>query len=328
MIVRSAPTPLRVAVVGVGNMGQNHARVLSSLSGAELVAVLDPDAERARAVTATYGGRVFGHPEDLLGKVDAVTICTPSINHAEIGQFFLDNGIHCLIEKPLATTEADCLSLIEAAERQGLVLLVGHIERFNPAVRQLKEVLEGNRIFAIEARRMSFTSSRIVDVDVVLDLMIHDIDIVLSLVGQMPDARVLAHGTRAPGSPSNDFVTALLPFPDGIVANITASRVTQSTLRELHVSSEAGFMALNYRNQDLQIFRQQRDAEFTPRGNYRLDVSIERVLVRSIEPLVAELQHFLQAVQQGNKPLVSGREALEALRVAWAVQSQLGNIGR
>jgi predicted dehydrogenase len=324
LIISSEQAPLRLGIVGVGSMGRNHARILAGLRGVTLVGVVDSNPEQAETIARLYGCAVFAHIEDLIGKVDAVTIAAPSIHHAEIGRFMLANGIHCMVEKPLATTEADCRSLIEAGERNGLTVMVGHIERFNPAVLQLREILDGGvEIYAIEARRMSRVSQRITDVTVVMDLMIHDIDIVLELVGRQPIRSTMAQGVATPSITSLDHATALIGFQSGTTAVLTASRITENTVRELTLATDIGFIVLGYRGQELQIFRQQKDAEITPRGNYRLDVSVERVQVRSSEPLLNELSHFVDVIRSGAKPRVDGYQALEAMRVAWDVEESI-----
>lgn len=319
--------PVRVGVVGAGSMGSNHVRAYSSLKDAALTAVVDTDPGRAAEVAGRYDCLALGSAEDLLEHVDAVSIATPSAEHAELGCFFLDNGIHCLIEKPLATSEADCLTLIAAAERSGASLLVGHTERFNPAVEQLQEILaEGHDIYAIEAHRMSALSSRVTDIDVVLDLMVHDLDIVMALVGD-PAPAVTARGVVRARSPQADYVTALLAFPRGCLASVTASRVTQNQIRSLHVTTDKRFFALDYSAQELLIHRQGRiegmgkASDADPR--YVLDVGTERVFLRRVEPLLEELSHFIDVVNGDVKPKVSGYDALESLRLVWDIQRQV-----
>lgn len=319
--------PVRVGVVGAGSMGSNHMRAYSSLKGATLTAVVDTDPGRAAEVASRYDCLALGSAEDMLEHVDAVSIATPSAEHAELGCFFLDNGINCLIEKPLATSEADCLALIASAERSGASLLVGHTERFNPAVRQLQEILaEGHDIYAIEAHRMSALSSRVTDIDVVLDLMVHDLDIVLSLAGE-PASTLTARGVIRARSPWADYVTALLTFPRGCLASVTASRVTQNQVRSLHVTTDKRFFSLDYSAQELLIYRQGRVGgvgtvlEDDPR--YVLDVGTERVFLRRVEPLLEELSHFIDLVNGQAKPKVPGKDALESLRLVWDIQRQV-----
>jgi predicted dehydrogenase len=322
---------VRVAVVGVGGMGGNHARVLASLKGVELVGLVDADRDKADALAARFGCRGFGDISEL-PDIDAATVAVPSSLHTEIGCGLLSRGIHCLIEKPLATSEAEAIALIDAAERSGARLLVGHIERFNPAVRQLKEILaDGHDIQAVEARRMSAVSARITDVDVVTDLMVHDLDIVLDLVGE-PVTDCVARAVSVDGSAGGDYVSALISFAGGAVGSLTASRITQNRVRELQVTTDSRYFTVDYANQELLIFSQGRVGalgdELTDTSRYVLDVGTERVFVRRVEPLMAELQHFVDVARGRAEPLVGGAAALDALRLVWRIQEQAGGARR
>jgi predicted dehydrogenase len=315
--------PLRIAVVGAGNMGANHLRVYSQLRSVDLVGVVESDPAKRNAASELYECRPFADLDDLIGKVDAVSIASPSSSHAEIGALLLERGIACLIEKPLATTRAECQRLIEAADSSGACLMVGHIEQFNPAVRQLAALLgEAPEIYALDARRMSATSSRIADVDVVLDLMVHDLDIVLSLVGRKV-RHVSASGISVEGGGSLDYVTAVLTFDGGTIASLTSSRITQNKVRELTISARTGHIMLHYGTQELTIHRQRLGPDAlvqSPLGNYLLDLSTERVLIRPAEPLSLEIQHFVECVRTGAKPKVDGRQALAALELVWTIR--------
>lgn len=315
--------PLRVAVVGAGQMGSNHLRIYSGLKGVELVGVVDADRARARAAADRFGCRAFASIDEVAGEIDAASVAVPSTLHAEVGGRLLEHGIHCLIEKPLAPTEADCEALIAAADARGLVLLVGHVERFNPVVRQLRQILANGVIHAIDVRRMSTLSGRITDVDVVADLMVHDIDVVLSLMrSEVID--VLAQGVNTGNGIGQDYATATLAFANGSMASLTASRITHNKIRELNVTADVGFITASYITQELLIHSQARTS--TPlisSSSYALDLAIERVMIRPEEPLVLELGHFVDAVSGGAQPLVSGRDALAAMRLVWRIQEVL-----
>lgn len=320
--------PLRVAVVGAGRMGSNHLRIFAGLKGVELVAVVDPDTNRTADAASRYGCRVLPTVDDLIGLVDAVSIASPSVLHAEIGERLLSSGIHCLIEKPLAVTREECSRLISAADKAGVVLLVGHVERFNPAVRQLSAIIaEGHAVHAIDVHRMSYASSRITDVDVVADLMVHDLDIILSLTGYQPLADLAAHGVRTGGGRGEDYVTALLSFANGAVVSLTSSRITQNKVRKLAVTSDLGYITLDYIAQEILIHHQRSEATKTPQGSYVFDLQIEKVLVRTAEPLVQELQHFIDCIRLGTPPLVSGEQGLAALELVWAIQNKIKEAG-
>ena len=205
--------------------------------------------------------------------------------------------------------------------------MVGHIERFNPAVRQLSLLLEeGHRVYAVETRRMSYASSRIQDINVVLDLMVHDIDIVLSLIRE-PIVEVTARNVSAFDTDPQGYVTALLTHRNGELANLTASRITQNNVRELNAATDLGYINLDYSNQTLIIYRKgflTEPNETSPyHGNVVLDLAMEKVRVRHSEPLIAELQHFVDSVQKGTKPLVTGEDALAVLRIVWEIQRQV-----
>lgn len=313
-------------------MGQNHLRIYDLMKGVSLVGVVDSDPARAAAAAARFGCPAFASVEQLVGKVDAVSVCVPSSLHGAIGGFLLDNGIHCLIEKPLATTQAECRALIDSASRRGLTLMVGHVERFNPAVQQLASLLGGQHlIHAIDARRLSWASARITDVDVVLDLMVHDLDIVLWLMGK-PLITVAASGVHTAGSQGQDYVTALLSFEDGVIASLTASRITQTKVRELYLTTDLGYVTVNYINQEVLVFRhgggERSPNHWNSAGNTTLDAIMERILIRNAEPLLLELQHFADSVRNGTRPMVTGEHALETLRVAELIQAEIARVMR
>jgi predicted dehydrogenase len=321
---RTPSQPVRVGVIGAGKMGANHLRIYAGIKGVELVGVVDADTGCAHEAAARYGCRAFASAQEMAAQIDAATVAVPSSLHADIAGPLLERGVHCLIEKPLATTESDCEALIRAAHAGGAVLLVGHVERFNPVVRQLGEILRGNVVHAVDVRRMSALSARITDVDVVADLMIHDIDVVLSLLGtDVTD--VFAHGVPSPGGGGHDYVTATLRFAGGSMATLTASRITHNKIRELNVTADIGYVTANYINQELLIHSQARTSGSTGEGggSYVLDLAIERVLIRPEEPLDVEIRHFVDAVQHGTPPLVSGQDALNAMRFVWEIQRLL-----
>ena len=313
--------PLNVAVVGAGQMGEHHLRILDRLKGANVVAVVDNDEGRRTRAAELYRCQAFSSVEELSG-IDAATVAVPSSAHAEVAEYLLAQGIHCLVEKPLATTETACERMIAAAEGSGAVLLVGHVERFNPAVEQLIEVLDGHAIHAIDVKRMSSVSSRITDVDVVMDLMVHDLDIVLALMGE--DVSSISAAAVHATSSGEDYVAATLSFPSGALTTLTASRITQNKIRKLEATTELGLVSANFITQELVIYREGRFGdESNDTGSYVLDVAMERVFVRPTEPLVAELSHFLEAARGDAPTRVSGRDALAALRLVWHIQDVL-----
>lgn len=321
--------PVRVGVVGAGQMGANHLRIYGGVKGVELVGVVDGDPARAQLAAARHGCRVFASAQEMAGEIDAASIAVPSSLHAEVAGPLLERGVHCLVEKPLATTEAGCQALIAAAEAGGAVLLVGHVERFNPVVRQLGEIVRDSTVHAIDVRRMSALSARITDVDVVADLMIHDLDVVLSLLGHDVTG-VFAQGVTSADGGSPGYVTATLLFAGGSMATLTASRITHNKIRELNVTADLGFITASYLTQELLIHSQARTSASARDGGepkYVLDLAIERVLIRPEEPLDVEIRHFVDAVVNGTPPLVSGQEALDAMRFVWQIQRLLADQG-
>jgi predicted dehydrogenase len=327
--IRTPPPPVRVGVVGAGQMGANHLRIYGGVKGVELVGLVDADPARAQLLAARHGCRVFASAGELAGEIDAASVAVPSSQHAEVAGQLLEQGVHCLVEKPLAVTPEDCEALIRAAESSGAVLLVGHVERFNPVVRQLGEILRDDVVHAIDVRRMSALSARITDVDVVADLMIHDIDVVLSLLGtDVTD--VFAQGVRGGAGAGHGYVTATLLFAGGSMATLTASRITHNKIREMNVTADLGFITASYLTQELLIHSQARTSDSGREGGepkYVLDLAIERVLIRPGEPLDIEIRHFIDAVVNGTPPLVSGRDALNAMRFVWQIQRLLAEQG-
>jgi predicted dehydrogenase len=276
-----------------------------------------------------FGIKAFSSLEEVAANVDAVSVVTTSVTHAEVGEFFLNKGIHCLMEKPLATTESECQRLIAAAKAHNVVLLVGHIEQFNPAIEQLHKILNNpSQICSLEARRMSAASGRITDVDVAMDLMIHDAEVVLSLV-KSPVINVQASAVRSAKSPSGkDYITALLEFANGATATLTASRITSSRVRTLTVTTDNNYIDLDFINQSIAVHSQGRmhdvNANDLPENmRYGLKGSVENLFIMQAQPLASELTHFANCINGKDTPRISGEQALNALRVIWSVQQAL-----
>lgn len=316
-----------VAVIGCGRMGRLHARVYSQLPRARLVGVYDPRAEAAEATAREFNTRAFASIESLIGQVCAVTIATPTAFHLASAEPFLRAGVSCLIEKPLARDEAEGQRLIELAQANGATLQVGHIERYNPAVRAVAAL--GLRPRYIETIRVSPLPYRSLDVGVVLDIMIHDIDIVLSLVGSRV-SKVDATGVSVLGG-VEDVCNARLIFENGVVASLTASRLALKTERRLRLFAADAFVSVDYAAKTGHIARA---AENLPalrqlaarvRGGEVIDpnavkfadlVKLEPLATQNIDQLQAQATAFLDAVENRTRPVVSGEDGLEALRVA------------
>lgn len=245
----------------------------------------------------------------------------PTRLHYDVGMTCLQSGVHVLIEKPIAASISEAESLVNAAAESHCILQVGHIERFNPAFQELSKVLKTEELLALEAHRMSPYSMRANDVSVVLDLMIHDIDLLMELVG-VPVAKLTASGSRASDSGYLDYVTATLGFANGIVATLTASKVTHCKIRRIAAHCKHSLTEADFLNNEILIHRQTTANCLTDYGQvlYRQDGLIEKVYTSNIEPLHAELEHFVSCVRGGNQPSVGGEQALKALRLASLIE--------
>ena len=297
---------LKVAVVGVGVMGSHHARIYSSLNICELVGVLDVDSERAKEVAKMYGVQPFTRIDDLLSlKPDAVSIAVPTSLHREVSLKFLERGVGCLVEKPIASTPEDAELMISSARKHGATLMVGHIERFNPAVSRLKDLLssgEVGQVLSLYAKRAGPFDPRIRDVGIITDLMTHDIDVVRFLVGKEPIEVHAVYGRY--GREVEDYASILLDF-GGIIATLEANRFTPYKIRNLTVTGSDGVALLDYIGQTIEIYR--KDSTI---GTGR------KIEVKKDEPLRIEIEHFLDCVRSGRRPLVDGEEGLKNLKIA------------
>ncbi len=293
---------IKTAVIGAGAFGRNHLRVLSSLAGTRLVACVDAEYARAEAAAAEFGCRAIASLDELIGAVDAVVIATPTSTHAEIASQFLENGVDVLVEKPIAATRAEAASLVELAARNRRVLQVGHLERFNPAVEALEAARKSPLFF--EVHRLSIFTPRSLDVDVVLDLMIHDLEILLALTRSAP-IEIRAAGIQIL-SQKVDIANVRLEFPGGCIANLTASRASTEKVRKLRMFQPNEYLSVDYSRQDLLKIAvgPERQIQFQP-------VAIEKA-----EPLRRELDEFLDCVRTRRRPRVSGVEGARALELA------------
>ena len=308
--------PVKVGVIGIGNMGWHHARVLSLLRDADLIGVADPDHERGHLATEQFGCRWFADYREMLSEVEAVCIAVPTLLHHPVGLACLQAGLHVLIEKPIAASQDEATALINAAHQAHRLLQVGHIERFNPAFRELIKVVANEEVVVLEGRRHSPHSDRANDVSVVLDLMIHDIDLVLELA-QAPVVRLAAAGGRSAEGPI-DYVNATLGFENGVVASLTASKMSHRKIRSLSAHCRSSLVETDFLNHTLHIHRRAHEWVSADHGEllYRNDGFIEEVSTTSIEPLYAELEHFLQCVRGRETPAVDGLQASRALKLA------------
>jgi predicted dehydrogenase len=319
-------SPIRVAVIGVGTFGGNHARVYHELQqqgeGVELVAVVDTDPSRAQAAARQFGCTAFSNIEALHGRVDAASVAVPTVHHRSVSVALMAAGIDVLIEKPLTSTLDEADELITLAARNRRIAQAGHLERFNPAVRATLPLLTQPMFF--EVHRLSIFTPRSLDVDVVLDLMIHDIDVVLAF------AKSKVREIRAVGLPvvtgKVDIANVRMEFESGCVANLTASRISTERVRKLRFFQPREYIAIDYTRQDVLQIRVADDTKSFPEQLYRMPLStqatpipgvtVNKPAVQSEEPLLAELKSFLNAVRHRNRPEVSLEDGRLALAVA------------
>ncbi len=295
--------------------GRADADIVVGKPDVQRVGVADVNADAARTVAAQYGCQAYTDPTALLGKVDAVSVVVPTVYHAAVARPFLENKIHMLMEKPIAPTYDGSRALVELAERAGIVFQVGHLERFNAGVMALSERCTNPRF--IEVHRLSTFVERATDVDVVTDLMIHDIDIVLALV-KSPIKSIAANGLPVI-TDHVDIANARIEFENGAVANVTASRVSNKKFRRIRVFGDRHYYGLNYVDQKLEV------TQSVPDGNGGKWPKIETTVldITPRPPLDTELEYFVNSVRTGTPPLVNGRVGLEALRVAMLVKEKI-----
>ncbi|HKP94109.1 MAG TPA: Gfo/Idh/MocA family oxidoreductase [Chthoniobacterales bacterium] len=300
----------RVGVVGVGHIGKNHARLYAELAGAEFTAIYDTDRAVAEERAAEYGARAVESLEEFARQVDAASVATPTNTHFEISRYLLGLGKHLLVEKPITDNTEHASELAELAAARGLVLQVGHVERFNPVLSALEKRLTNPRF--IEAHRLSPSPNRSTDIGVVLDLMIHDLEIILHLV-RSPVQTIDAVGVPVLNR-GEDIANARLRFENGCVANVTSSRISPEQMRKIRVFQEDVYLSLDYQNQSGEMYRR------TAEGLQRHEVEIERD-----EPLKRELAAFIECAATGRAPRVSGFHAAAALELAVEITKRISS---
>jgi predicted dehydrogenase len=310
---------VRVGVVGVGHLGVHHARVYSEILGANLVGVVDIDENRAHAVAENLGVPAYNDLDRFLDETrpDALSIVVPTVKHFEVAKAAMERGVNLLIEKPVTAGTEEAEELLRIASDRNLVLQVGHIERFNSAVQQIREMVS-DPIY-IQSRRMGPFSSRIADVGVVLDLMIHDVDIILSLVrSEITDISAMGRCVR---TDNEDIASAQIQFANGTIAHILVSRVTEKRIRTLEITEPERYLMVNYETQDVTL---NHCVQSPGRGMVEV---VEHPVFPKREPLKLELQDFIRCVREGVEPLVSLRDGKRALEVCVAMLRQIHGDG-
>src|SRR4051794_5247271 len=315
-VVSGSPQKVRVAVVGAGEFGRNHARVYREIPGAELVGIYDKNVKRTAEVAAEFQAQIFHGLEDLRGRVDAVSVAVPTVDHASVGCQLMELGLDVLVEKPMATNLAEADALLEASRKFQRILQVGHVERFNPAVLAVELIVDQPLFF--EVHRLGVFTPRSLDVDVIYDVMIHDIDILLSLVKEQVTE------VKAVGIPvltdKVDIAHARLEFAGGAVANVTASRVSTERVRKMRFFQQHEYISLDYARRDaLRVG--------VKRPGPQPEFAFEKLQAPAIEPLHAELQAFVDAVRTRRQPRTSGVAGRAALEVAARVMASIQEHG-
>ena len=307
--------PVKIGVVGVGYLGSIHAQIYTRLSEVTLVGVNDVNSDVGKRVAVDCGCDFYSNVDQLADSVDAVSVVVPTSCHREVSLPFLHRGIPVLLEKPVAHPLDDARLIVNEAEQSGAILQIGHLERFNAGVVRLHEELDRPRF--IEVHRLSEFVERATDVDVVTDLMIHDIDIVLSLVRS--ELKYVSAVGASIVTNHVDIANARLEFENGAIANVTASRVSVKRFRRIRVFADACYLALNFEDQQIEISRPGKrpaDGGFAPIIN-------SSIQVKPTPPLDSELAHFVDCVRQGKQPMVTGSDGLQALKVAYDVREKI-----
>ncbi len=299
---------LYIAVIGAGHLGSKHVKVYSQLKNVHLVGVCDIDEERGRKVAKKYRTTYYKNYHDLFDKVQAVSIAVPTFLHYKIAKDFIQNGVHVLIEKPITKTLEEADELLEIAKKKNVIIQVGHIERFNSAVRAIEPYIKDPRF--IECTRSGPFVARAADIGVVLDLMIHDIDIILGLIKSSVES-IESVGVRIV-SQHEDTANVRMVFADKTVCDLTASRVTKNPLRTIKIFQEDSYILLNYFTQSATLYRKHNNA-----------MKKKNIKIRKDEPLKKELESFVDCVVNDKRPIVSGEEARKALKVAIDITEEI-----
>ncbi|MCZ9962343.1 Gfo/Idh/MocA family oxidoreductase [Brachyspira hyodysenteriae] len=313
---------VNISLIGVGRMGQFHLNVVSQINHINLSGIYDADENHLNEISQKYNIRKFNSVDEAIDNADAVIIASPTIYHFEIAKKAVEKGKHVLVEKPMTETYAQALELEEIVKQKNVILQVGHVERFNGAVQELHHIIE--KPYLIEARRLAPFTPRITDVGVVFDIMIHDLDIVTSLV-KKPIVRFSASGKRI-RTKNEDIASALLEFEDSTIATISASRVTQEKIRTLAISTEEAYFILDYATQDITIHRQaasQSNIKTSVGINYKQESIIERVFIHRDNPLKLEDEHFANCILGKDKRFVSIEDDVNTIKLTESILKEI-----
>jgi predicted dehydrogenase len=310
---------IRVAVIGAGSFGKHHVRAIKQLQQADLAGIVDVDLDKARQLAKEFGSRAFSKTEEIVAEIDAAVVATPTLTHEQVATSLLQAGVDVLVEKPIASSSEAGEHLARLARQCSRILQVGHLERFNPAVTALEQALTAPLFF--EVHRLSTFTPRSLDIDVVLDLMIHDLDIVLSFTHEIPE-EIRAAGISVL-SPRVDIANVRLSFASGCVANLTASRISTEKVRKLRLFQPGQYISLDYQRQDALRVSMRKNEPNRPQGEFVSQFDFEHLPVEHGEPLQLELAAFFAAVRDRSHPRVDGFQAAKSLRVAEAILAKI-----
>lgn len=308
---------LRIAVIGVGHLGQHHVRLFSAMDGVDLVGVVDSKPGRAQEIATKYGTTAFTQASEVAGRVDAVSIASPTTSHVDLAVPFVEAGVPVLVEKPIASSLEAADRLLDAAERHGTLVATGHTERFNPAVAAALPLVSEPRF--IEIHRLGTFPERSLDIDVIFDLMIHDLDLLLTTVGSdVVDLEVVGVNVLTPKA---DIANARIRFGSGCIANLTASRISREKVRKARFFQQDAYVSIDFGAREAEMYR-------LVKGDGRPVIQGGPIPVTPDEPLLRELADFVHAVREGREPTVTGKAGRQALalatRIAEAMQSATG----
>lgn len=320
--MRNTPA-IRVGVIGTGVMGGHHTRVASTLPGCQLVGIYDTNYARAEEIGAQFGILALSEIPALCAAVDAVIVATPTVTHAEIGAMCLQHGCHVLLEKPIAATVCEAEELIRIEQQCGRLLMIGHIERYNPAFITLRELLKSDDVFDIEFQRLSTAPGRDRTADIIFDLMIHDIDLALALAATAPSSvSAMGHSVRCGFI---DHVSAHIRFANNLTVRLTASAVCQERMRQARLYALDAQYTVDFASREVWIHRMGQSSIAKADGQYVIGQQVEQLLVPNKEPLAAEQEHFLKSIREQTRPHTHSEDGIAALRLAYAIQQSVND---
>src|SRR3989338_1663507 len=312
---------LKVAVIGTGAMGRSHARIYSDMPNIELVGVCDNDQKIAGEMAKKYNTRAFTDYNEINQNLDAVSVCVPTKLHKDVALFFIKKEINVIVEKPIAINIEEAQKLIEAAKESNVKLMVGHVERFNPVVAEIKKRIDNNelgKIYSITANRFSPFPHRVIDVGVTTDLAVHDIDIIMHL-NKAKIKRIYAETGQRIHTSHEDMLNALIKFENSTTGIINTNWLTPKKVREIYVMGEKGMFVAKYLTQELSFYKNkftEKNADYSKGVTSVIEGDMVKIKVNTKEPLLAELEEFADCIIQDRKPLVSGEDGLEVLKIA------------